>query len=263
MTSGTSPGGARRAPRTASPISRPASPACFRRLRPGPRLCQTACLSLSHGSCPPGSIDLQIRRFQCGYPDRFRSVRDLGFIAARCSPPSGELQGRSSVWLPAWLPTPAAASNTVHGRLSASCALWHHLLVDNDWDRFASVCQQALGELVEGRPEPFKALWSHADDVVIMGAFGGYERGWQQVSARLDWAAKGIKSTRRSAENVLTVVSGDLAYTVDLEHMTRHAGDQLMPRTLRCTQVYRREDGEWKVVLRHADELPRKDEQQR
>jgi ketosteroid isomerase-like protein len=45
--------------------------------------------------------------------------------------------------------------------------------------------------------------------------------------------------------------------------MTRHAGDQLMPRTLRCTQVYRREDGEWKVVLRHADELPRKDEQQR
>ena len=149
------------------------------------------------------------------------------------------------------------------GRLSASCALWHHLLVDSDWDRFASRCQQALGELVEGRPEPFKALWSHADDVVIMGAFGGYERGWQQVSARLDWAARGIKSTDRSAENVLTVVNDDLAYTVDLEHMTRHAGDQLVPRTLRCTQVYRREDGEWKVVLRHADELPRKDNQQR
>lgn len=135
--------------------------------------------------------------------------------------------------------------------------------MDSDWDRFVSRCQQALGELVEGRPEPFKALWSHADDVVIMGAFGGYERGWQQVSARLDWAAKGIKSTDRSAENVLAVVNDDLAYTVDLEHMTRHAGDQLVPRTLRSTQVYRREGGEWKVVLRHADELPRKDEQQR
>jgi hypothetical protein len=43
-------------------------------------------------------------------------------------------------------------------------------------------CQQALGELVEGRPKPFKALWSHNDDVVIMGAFGGYERGWEQVA---------------------------------------------------------------------------------
>jgi len=124
-------------------------------------------------------------------------------------------------------------------------------------------CQQALGELVEGRPEPFKALWSHADDVVIMGAFGGYERGWGQVSARLDWAAKGIASTGRSAENMVTVVGDGLAYTVDLEHMTRHGGDGPQPRTLRCTQAYRRESGQWKVVLRHADELPRKDEQQR
>ena len=96
-----------------------------------------------------------------------------------------------------------------------------------------------------------------------MGAFGGYERGWEQVSARLDWAAAGIKATGRAAENVVTVVGDDLAYTVDLEHMTRHAGDQPQPRTLRCTQAYRRENGAWKVILRHADELPRKDEQQR
>ena len=96
-----------------------------------------------------------------------------------------------------------------------------------------------------------------------MGAFGGYERGWEQVSARLDWAAKGIASTGRSAENVVTVVGDDLAYTVDLEHMTRQVGDGVQPRTLRCTHVYRRESGQWKVVLRHADELLRKDEQQR
>ena len=96
-----------------------------------------------------------------------------------------------------------------------------------------------------------------------MGAFGGYERGWEQVSARLDWAAKGIASTDRSMENVVTVVSGDLAYTVDLEHMTRHVGGQPRPYTLRCTQAYRRESGEWKIVLRHADELLQKDEQQR
>jgi ketosteroid isomerase-like protein len=54
-----------------------------------------------------------------------------------------------------------------------------------------------------------------------------------------------------------------LAYTVDLEHMTRHDGGRPQPRTLRCTQAYRREGGMWKVMLRHADELPRKDEQQK
>ncbi len=53
--------------------------------------------------------------------------------------------------------------------------------MDSDWDTFIARCQNALGDLVEGRPEPFKTLWSHADDVVIMGAFGGYERGWEQV----------------------------------------------------------------------------------
>ena len=148
-------------------------------------------------------------------------------------------------------------------RLPVTCAPWHHLPVDSDWDRFIFRCQQALGDLVEGRPGPFKALWSHADDVVIMGAFGGYERGWEQVSARLDWAAAGIKATDRAAENVVTVVGDDLAYTVDLEHMTRHAGDHPTPRTLRCTQAYRRENGEWKVILRHADELPGKDVEQR
>jgi ketosteroid isomerase-like protein len=117
---------------------------------------------------------------------------------------------------------------------------------------------RALDDLVEGRPEPFKALWSRADDVVIMGAFGGYERGWDQVSARLDWAAAGIKATGRAAENIVTVIGDNLACTVDLEHMTRHAGDDPTPRTLRCTQVHRRENGEWKVILRHADELPTK-----
>jgi ketosteroid isomerase-like protein len=147
--------------------------------------------------------------------------------------------------------------------LPVGCGPRHYERVDTDWDHFVSVCQRALGDLIEGRPEPFKALWSHADDVVIMGAFGGHERGWGQVSARLDWAAVGIKATDRSAENVVTVVGDDLAYTVDLEHMTRHVGDRAEPRTLRCTQAYRRENGEWKVVLRHADEIPRKDEQRR
>src|SRR5580704_16218805 len=111
---------------------------------------------------------------------------------------------------PAQIPRKASG----HLRALASCTRGQRL------DRFISRCQQALGDLVEGRPGPFKALWSHAGDVVIMGAFGGYERGWEQVSARLDWAAAGIKATDRAAVNVVTVVGDDLAYTVDLEHMT-------------------------------------------
>src|SRR6202162_2385055 len=105
-----------------------------------------------------------------------------------------------------------------------------------------TACKHATREMGAGRPEPFKALWSHTDDVVIMGGFGGYERGWEQVSARLDWASKGIAATDRSEENIVTHVGDDLAFTVDLEHMTRHIGDRRQPRTLRCTHAYRLED---------------------
>lgn len=87
------------------------------------------------------------------------------------------------------------------------------------------------------------------------GRVRGHERGWEQVSERLDWAAAGIKATNRVAENVVTIVGDGLAYTVGLEHMIRLIGDQPTPRTLRCTQAYRRENGEWKVILRHADVL--------
>jgi hypothetical protein len=47
---------------------------------------------------------LLIRRFLCGHPDPFRSVRDLGCVPASCSCSSGIPEGCSSRWLPAWLP---------------------------------------------------------------------------------------------------------------------------------------------------------------
>jgi ketosteroid isomerase-like protein len=55
--------------------------------------------------------------------------------------------------------------------------------------------------------------------------------------------------------------SGDLAYTVAYEHTT--ASIEGIPRTysLRVTQIYRREDGEWKLAHRHGDELARDQEQ--
>jgi len=134
--------------------------------------------------------------------------------------------------------------------------------MEQSWEEARAQCQAALGELVEGKPEAFKALWSHADDVTIMGAFGGFERGWENVAPRLDWASAGIGATGRRVENLLTVVGQDLACTVDLEHMERTRDGRTYHRVLRCTQVYRLESGSWKVIVRHADELPERDPQQ-
>ena len=48
-------------------------------------------------------------------------------------------------------------------------------------------------------------------------------------------------------------VSGDLAYVVMIEHTTASIGGaDPKPYSLRVTQVFRREGGEWKVVSRYT-----------
>ncbi|MGQ0847848.1 MAG: YybH family protein [Actinomycetota bacterium] len=51
-------------------------------------------------------------------------------------------------------------------------------------------------------------------------------------------------------------VSGDLAYTVHREITSTSVDGEPSGYVLRVTQVYRREDGEWKVVHRHGDRDP-------
>jgi ketosteroid isomerase-like protein len=48
-------------------------------------------------------------------------------------------------------------------------------------------------------------------------------------------------------------VMGSMAYTAGLEHTSVLADGRPGTNTLRATQVYRRESGEWRVAHRHAD----------
>ena len=57
-------------------------------------------------------------------------------------------------------------------------------------------------------------------------------------------------------EIVSADVIGDMAYTVGYEHTEASVGGEARSYTLRVTQIYRREAGEWKVAHRHADEAP-------
>jgi ketosteroid isomerase-like protein len=98
-------------------------------------------------------------------------------------------------------------------------------------------------------------LWSHADDVTIMAAIGGYQVGFQAVSALLTAASKTQKFDGWSAENLVTALADDLAFSVELEHYGPEADGEDKGMTLRATQIYRREDRDWKVVHRHGDVL--------
>jgi ketosteroid isomerase-like protein len=113
----------------------------------------------------------------------------------------------------------------------------------------------AEAALHRGDVEPRLRMWSRTDPVTVFGAWSS-DGGWPDVSALFrSLATRFSDSTSYDIEMIAAGASGDLAYTVAYEHNTVSVDGESRTYTLRVTQVYRREDGEWKVAHRHGDEL--------
>lgn len=108
-----------------------------------------------------------------------------------------------------------------------------------------------------GDPSLRMQMWSTQDPVTLLGAIKT-NSGWDELSRVFHWLGSGFSDcTSYRFELIAAGVSGDLAYTVGFEHTSvSWDGVPLEPYTLRVTHVYRRENGEWKIVHRHADRLP-------
>jgi ketosteroid isomerase-like protein len=113
-------------------------------------------------------------------------------------------------------------------------------------------------EITRGNPEVYKSLWSRRKDVSLANPFGPPVKGWEEVSARLDLAASNYRDgCEYEFENISTVVTPELAYTVEIERMRTRVGEseELMPIAIRATTIFRREEGTWKVTHRHGDPI--------
>ena len=120
---------------------------------------------------------------------------------------------------------------------------------------FMRRCHDALAQQTKGHSQPFLELWSHTSDVTVMAAVGGHQSGFDDVSGLLSHVSKSLNWETFSVENLATGVAGDFAFTVELESLTRLVEGNEEAMTLRATQVYRRVDGDWKVIHRHGDLL--------
>ncbi len=111
--------------------------------------------------------------------------------------------------------------------------------------------------LHNGDVQPRQAMWSTQEPVTVFGALKSAS-GWDEVSRDFRWIASRFSDcTAYRFELVAAGVSSDLAYTVGYEHISASMdGVPVEPFTLRVTHVYRRENGEWKIVHRHADRVP-------
>ena len=123
-------------------------------------------------------------------------------------------------------------------------------------DRVIPMLRDEVVALENGNAGPRKALWSHEDPVTLFGAEAS-ARGWEQVEPIFDRLAESFSDGESCTYEVVGAdASGDLAYVAAIERSVAGTlGSTPQTFTLRVTTIFRREQGEWKVVHRHGDPL--------
>jgi ketosteroid isomerase-like protein len=110
--------------------------------------------------------------------------------------------------------------------------------------------------LHNGDAGPRIAMWSHRESVTLFGGVMGGS-GWAEIEPIFQRLGASFSDCQSYDNEVIAAgANDDLAYTVAYEHTDASVhGRPPAAYVLRVTTVFRREDGEWKVVHRHADPL--------
>ncbi len=115
----------------------------------------------------------------------------------------------------------------------------------------------ALNALFTGDPEPMKAVWSHADDVTYMGPDGRFQKGWAAVLATWEEQAAKKLGGKVLPEDVQMTVGQDMAVASCIEVGENVGPDGKVEKvSIRATNTFRKEDGQWKMIGHHTDLLP-------
>jgi ketosteroid isomerase-like protein len=141
-------------------------------------------------------------------------------------------------------------------------------MTDNDQAGLGHVVdayRDALRRYVRGDSEATLGFFSDRDDVTLANPMGPAVRGPAAVAeaARRAGANFGpdgplhFDEVSSSFDEVSRVFTPELAYVVQVErHEGRVSGrDEPVVNALRTTLVFRREDGAWRMVHRHADPI--------
>jgi ketosteroid isomerase-like protein len=127
---------------------------------------------------------------------------------------------------------------------------------NTDADAVRDVSDQfynALDEMANGDASAMADVWSHEDDVTTMHPIGGREEGWDAVKGSWEGVASMSEGGEVTRMDQVIRVTGDLAYELCTESASMTIADDELSLEGRATNVYRKENSEWKIVHHHAD----------
>lgn len=128
----------------------------------------------------------------------------------------------------------------------------------SDFNTAVEQYHQAVNATITGDPSLQKLIWSTQTDVTLANPFGPPIRGWSEVEKVIARAASHLRDGEPNRfERISAHIATDMAYIVEIERTRVKVGesDALSPVSLRVTTIFRLEQGQWKVVHRHADPI--------
>jgi ketosteroid isomerase-like protein len=134
----------------------------------------------------------------------------------------------------------------------------HGNITDEELAELVRRTEEATSAFMRGDMRRYLELTPHARGFTLMNPFGGEPTRYDNRAESLARVAGYFKGGEAKLELVEAHASGDIVVLVMIERQHGEVGglpDQEW--SLRVTQVYRREDAEWRLVHRHADPLVR------
>jgi ketosteroid isomerase-like protein len=132
-----------------------------------------------------------------------------------------------------------------------------HMPENDDIAAAAAGFYSALNALFEGDLAPMIEVWSHADDVTYMGPDGGFQVGWKEILGEWEKQAA-MKLDGHVEPDAMRITCGrDLAVTHNYEK-GKNINTRGVPGSvlIRATNLFRKENGIWKMIGHHTDNLP-------
>jgi uncharacterized protein (TIGR02246 family) len=102
-----------------------------------------------------------------------------------------------------------------------------------------------------------ETLWSHEDGVTCVHP--GWHRldGWPEVRRSWENIFANSRAWTVACEDIRVLIEGDLAWVVCVEVIRPFGiGDDDAAARMQATNIYRRADGQWRMVHHHASASP-------
>lgn len=113
-----------------------------------------------------------------------------------------------------------------------------------------------LTKMLEGDLSLLESVWSHDATVTAMHPVDGREIGWDAVRKSFVPFSEFASDGSVELHDQIVRVLGDVAYEVGIESGKFSIAGKSITVGQRVTNIYRREDGQWKMIHHHTDVCP-------